>query len=126
MEVEPPRPIAQPAPMQPLTPEMQEVIQLWTAAQVPDPLMRYLGLTCGLDSVSTFLDYVARKDSDNEWCEIVQDAFPVTADFTAEMRRLYVAKVRGAYRVALEMEGQQAENKTSEPKMHRRLTSRGQ
>ena len=122
MEVEPPgrvetrMPTPPPTPLTPLTAEMQEVIQLWTDAQVPDPMMRYLGLTCGLDSVSTFLDYVARKDSDAEWRDIVQDAFPVTPEFTAEQRRLYVAKVRGAYRVALEMEGQQAANKTARAK----------
>ena len=40
MENEPPTP----APHGGLTPDMQEVIDVWSQAGVPDPLMRYLGV----------------------------------------------------------------------------------
>ena len=127
MEISPPTP----QPTVVLTPEMQELIDIWTEAGVPDPLMKYLGLTCSIVDVKTFLDYIIRKDMEAEWKEIVDDTFPVSADFPRERQRLYVSKLRGSYRVALELEDQVAEKKAKKTKeeeetdMEKPLSSEG-
>ena len=72
MEISPPTPPAKVV----LTPDMSEFIDIWTEAGVPDPLMKYLGLTCSIGCVKTFLDYVIREDMEAEWKEVVATAFP--------------------------------------------------
>ena len=112
MEISPPTP----PPTVVLTPDMQELIDIWSEADVPDPVMKYLGLTCCIGCVKTFLDYVIRKGMEAEWKEIVVSAFPVSVDFPMEAQTLYVSKLRGPYRVALEMEDQVAEKKNKKAK----------
>ena len=99
-----------------MTPDLQQLIDIWTEANVPDDLQRYLGLTCSITSIKNFLDYVVREDFQTEWKDIVMSVFPVTTEFTMEAQRMYVSKLRGSYRIALEMEDQIAEKKSKKEK----------
>ena len=91
---------------------------IFFSAGVPPHLQNYLTDTVGISTVHDFLDYVVRKDMETEWKEIIVEAFPVDdqSQVTTISQRLLVTKVRGAYRIAIELEGQLAEKKAKRTK----------
>ena len=73
-------------------------------AAVPEDLKKYLTDTCGVDTLQLLLGYVVRAQYETELAAIVKDQFKVKEGFTAEQQRLYVSKLRGAYRTAMDVE----------------------
>ena len=74
---------------------------------MPEVVQTYPRGACSINTTSLFLDYVVRADMETEWKEIINTAFPVNAEtgITAETQRLYVSKLRGAYRIARDIDG---------------------
>ena len=77
---------------------------VFAAAGVPEEVKTYLTETCMVKNVDNFLDYVVRKKFEEEISEIVKAKFAISETFTHESQRLYISKLRGAYRVALLVE----------------------
>ena len=99
-------------------PVSADLAQIFDSAGLPPHLQNYLTDTSGICSVDEFLDYVVRKNMEQEWKEIIVEAFPVDEQsrMTLITQRLLVAKVRGAYRIAVELEGQLADKKAKRTK----------
>ena len=95
-----------------------DLAQIFHSAGLPPHLHNYLTDTSGICSVGEFLDYVVRRDMEQEWKDIIVEAFPVDEQsrMTPITQRLLVAKVRGAYRIAVELEGQLADKKAKRTK----------
>ena len=86
--------------------------QVFEKAEVPQPLATYITDTCMVTTVDDFLSYVVRGKFEEELKDVVVERFPVVeaaenvTAFTIQQQRLYITKLRAAYRLAVEAEAQ--------------------
>ena len=81
----------------------QGLNEIFKKTEMQQPLALYFQESCGIKTSSDFLKYVPAASYETELAEIVKGAFLVKEDFKVETQRLYVARARAAFQLALEV-----------------------
>ena len=106
----------------------QELSDFLGKHKVPEEVIKWIMEVCGLDSVADFVSYFAPRAGFEKKVEsILQLKFPVKAPrdedpgFPAEKQMLYVARVRTAYKHAIDVEAEQVEDRKVKQEGHEEL-----
>ena len=90
---------------------LQEILE---AAQCQDAVQLYLKETCGMATTSDLISYFGKATYEQEVTELLKAKFPVADGFPIETQRLYITRVRAAYRIATEV-GDRVASKAAAP-----------
>lgn len=85
-----------------VTGDDQGLKQVLEVSQVQDVVRTYLTEACGIKTTTDLLGYFAAATFEAEIKEVLTDKFPVTETFKAETQRLYVSRLRAAYKLGVD------------------------
>ena len=80
----------------------QGLAQILEVSQVHEPVIKYLKEDCGLKTTTDLLGYFAESSFESEIKALIEAKFEVKEDFKLETQRLYISRLRAAFKLSME------------------------